>query len=82
MAVPWPRRSARRVLAGHFDVAAQGKQADLVVGIAVFEAEQARTEAKGKRLDTHLAELGDGKMAELVDHDHDADKDDKGGGRN
>jgi hypothetical protein len=40
-----------RGLAGHFDVAAQGKQADFVVGFAVLEAEEARPEADGKRLD-------------------------------
>ena len=70
------------VLAGHLDVAAQGQQADLVVGVAVLEAEEARAKAEGERLDADAAELGDGKVAELVDHDHDADQDDKSDGRN
>src|ERR1035437_6980849 len=65
------------VLAGHFDIAAQGKQADLIVGVAVLIAEEARAEAEGEGLDADPAEFGDGKVAELVDHDHDTDHDDK-----
>ncbi len=68
--------------AGHFDVAAQRQQADFVVGIAVFDAEQAGTEANGKRFDADTAELGNGKMSEFMDHHHESEEDDKGDGRN
>ena len=66
-----------RGFARHLDVAAQGKQADLVVGFAVLEAEKARPKAEGERLHAHPAQLGDGKMSKLVDDHHDADQDDK-----
>ena len=66
-----------RRLAGHFDVAAQGEQADPVVGFSVLEAEEARPEAEGERLDAYLEELGNGKMSKLVDNYHYADKDDE-----
>jgi hypothetical protein len=66
------------VFAGHFDVAAQGEEADLVVGIAVMKAKEARAEAEGECFDAYLAELGDGEMAEFMDDHHDADQDDKG----
>ena len=65
-------------LAGHFYVSAQGKQADFVVGFAVLDAEEARPKSHGKRLDADTEELGDGKVAKLMDHHHEADKDDKG----
>ena len=71
-----------RVFAGHFDETADGKQADFVVCTAVFDAEQARPKANGEFLDTHAAKLCDGEVPELMDHNHHADKDDKGGGRN
>ncbi len=65
-------------LAGHFYVSAQGKQADFVVGFAVLDAEETRPKANGKRLDADAEELGDGEVAELMDHHHEADKDDEG----
>jgi len=34
------------VFAGHFDEAAQGQQADFVIGIAVLESEEARPKAE------------------------------------
>ena len=71
-----------RVFARHFDVAAEGKQADLVIGIAVCDADQARTKTDRESLNAHAAELCYGKVAELVDYDHHADQDDKGGDRN
>ncbi len=70
--------SSAEVLAGHLDVAAQGQQADLVVGVAEFNAEETRAEAEGEGLDADPAELGDGKVAKLVDHNHDTDEDDEG----
>ena len=79
---PGTSRFCSGALARHLHESAQGQQADLVVRIAVFEAEQARSKAKGERLDAYPAELGHDEMAKLVDHDHDADKDDEGGGRN
>ena len=70
------------VFARHLHKSAEREQADLVVGIAVFEAEQARSEAEGEGLDAHSEQLGHNKMTQLVqDHDQ-ADKDDEGGGRN
>src|ERR1035437_13481 len=65
------------VLASHFDIAAQGKQADLVVGVSVLVAEEARAEAEGEGLDADPAEFGYGKVAELGHHNHDTDHDDK-----
>ena len=53
-------------LAGHLDVAAEGKQARAVVGVAAFEAEEAFAEADGEDLDADAAELGDGEVAEFV----------------
>jgi hypothetical protein len=35
-----------RSLAGHLDEAAEGQQADLVVGVAVLDAEEARPKAE------------------------------------
>jgi hypothetical protein len=67
-----------RSLAGHFYVAAQGQQGDFVIGFAVLEAEEARPKAHGKRLDADAEELGDDKVAKLMDHHHEADKDDEG----
>jgi hypothetical protein len=64
-------------LTGHLDVAAEGQQADFVVGFSVFEAEEARPEAEGKRLDAYLEELGNGKVSKLMDNYHYADKDDE-----
>src|ERR1035441_3128756 len=63
--------------AGHLDVAAEGQQADLVVGIAAFDAEEAGAEADGEGLDADSAQLGDGEMAEFVNDHHDADEDDE-----
>ena len=75
-------RLLRGVLARHLHKPAQREQADLVVGIAVFEAEQARSEAEGEGFDAHSEKLGHDKMTKLVqDHDQ-ADKDDEGCGRN
>ena len=66
------------VLARHLHKAAQREQADLVVGVAVFEAEQARSEAEGEGFDAYSEQLGHNKMTQLVqDHDQ-ADKDDEG----
>ena len=65
-------------LAGHLYVSAQGKQADFVVGFAVLDAEEARSKAHGKRFDTDSEELGEGEVAKLMDHHHEADKHDKG----
>ena len=67
-----------RAFAGHFDVAAKRKQANLVVRVAVFIAEEARPKAQGKGLDAHSAELGDDKVAKLVEHHHDGDQNDEG----
>ena len=63
--------------AGHFDVAAEGDDGDLIFGVATFEAEETFAEADGEDLDTDAAELGDGEVAELVDQNHDAKDDGK-----
>ncbi len=46
----------------------------------MLDAEEARPKAEGKRLDAHAAQLGHGKVAEFVDHNHHADQDDEGDG--
>ena len=70
------------VLARHLHKSAQREQADLVVGIAVLEAEQARPEAEGEGFDANAAKLGRNKMAQLVQNHDQSDKDDEGSGRN
>ena len=67
-----------RVLAGHLDIAAQRQQTDLVIGIAVLDAKEPRPEAHGERLNADTAQLGHGKMAEFMNHNHHADQDDEG----
>ena len=42
-----------------------------------MEAQQARTEADRESLNAHSAELGDRKVAKLMNQHHDADNDDK-----
>ena len=74
--------SIDRGFAGHLDVAAEGQQADLVIGVAALDAEKARPEADGKCLDADAAELGDGKMAKFVDHHHHANQDNESDGGN
>ena len=68
--------------AGHFDVAAQGQQADLVVGVAVLDAKEPGPESHGKGFDTHAAQLGDGEVTKFMDYHHHAYKDDEGDNRN
>ena len=63
--------------AGHLHKPAQRQQADFVVGVADFEAEEPRPKAEGERLNPHPAQLGHQEMPKLVHHHHDADKDDK-----
>jgi len=63
--------------ARHLNVAAEGKDADFVVGIAEFDSEEAGSKTDGKGLNAHTAKLGDGKMAKLMDYYHNADQDDK-----
>ncbi len=70
------------VFACHFYKAAKGKQADLVVRVAILDAEQARAKADGEGLHADAAELGHGKVAELVDDHHDPDQNDKRSGGN
>ena len=64
-----------RGLAGHLHKAAQRQQADLVIRLAVLEAEQPRAKAEGECLDAHLEKLGDDEMSQLVHDDHDTDED-------
>ena len=63
------------IVAGHFDVSAEWKDGEAVVGVAAFEAEDALAEADGEGFDADAAELGDGEVAELMDEDHDAEDD-------
>ena len=62
-------------VAGHFDVSAERKQGEAIVGIAAAPAEEPRAEADGKRFDANAAELGDGKVPEFVHDHHDAEED-------
>ncbi len=61
------------ILARHLNVAAEGQQADAVVGIAALEAPDALSEADGEDLDADAAKFCNGEVAELVDDDHDAE---------
>jgi len=70
-----------RSFAGHFDVAAEGQQADLIVGIAVFDAKEAWAKAYGEGFYPDAAEFGDGEVAKLMNDDHYAHKDDEGDDR-
>ncbi len=65
------------ILARHLHKSAQRQQADLVIGVAVLNAEQAWTKSDREGFNAHSAELGDQKVAKFVDHHHDADKDDE-----
>ena len=65
------------IIAGHFDIAAEGKEADAVVCVAALEADEALAEADGEDLDTDTAELGHDEVAGLVDENHDAEDDEK-----
>jgi hypothetical protein len=56
-------------LAGHFDVTADGEQADAVVGFAVAEAEEPRGHAEAETIDIDAAELGGDEVTELVHED-------------
>ena len=60
-------------LARHLHVAAQRQQAQPVIGVTPAKAEQTLAEADGEDLHAHAAQLGDGKMAELVHQYHDAE---------
>ncbi len=55
-----------RHLAGHLDVAAERKQAETIVGVAAFEAEESGAEADGEDFDADAAELGDGEVTEFM----------------
>ncbi len=59
-----------RILAAHLDVAAERQQVDAIVGFPSAEADQALAESNGELLYAHPQQLGHGKMAELVDQDH------------
>ena len=61
----------RRVFSGHFDVSAERKRADAVVCFASPEPEKPRTEPDRKRLDPDLEELGDRKVAKLMNDNDD-----------
>lgn len=50
-------------LAGHLDVAAERQDGDAIVGFAVVEADDARSEANGEGFYADAAELGDDKVA-------------------
>jgi hypothetical protein len=65
------------MFAGKFDVAAEGKERDAVVGATVLEAEEAGAKADGEGLDADAAELAYEEMAELMDEHHDAENDDE-----
>src|SRR6185312_6741538 len=54
------------VFAGHLDVAAEGEEAEAVVGAAGGKADQALAEAQRKGFDPHAKALGGEKMAQLV----------------
>ena len=58
------------VLTTHFDVAAQRNSANAVIGVTLFETQQARSKADGKRFNPHAEVLGGGIVAEFVDQDH------------
>ena len=62
------------IFARHFDETTQWQQADLVVGIAMLETEQAGTKAERECFDANSAELGDDKVAKLMNHHHQANK--------
>jgi hypothetical protein len=63
------------ILPGHLDESAQRKKADFVVRLTVLEAEEARPKTKGKGFYADFQELGNGEVAELVNNNHEADKD-------
>ncbi len=65
----------QRIIAGHFDVAAQGEAADAVVGVAALPAPEAGAEADGENFDADAEGFGDDEMSPFVDEDHDAEDD-------
>ncbi len=68
-------RDFGRIFARHLDVAAERQQAHAVVGIAAAEADEALAKADGEDFDPDAEKFGDGKMAELVHQNHDAEHD-------
>ena len=54
------------VFAGHFDVAAKQGCGDAIIRLTNLYAKETRRKADGKPLDADPAELGDGKVAKLV----------------
>ena len=59
-----------QVFAGHLDVAAQGYEADSIIGIALFDSPKSLSKSNAEYVDSNTEELRDNKMTELVDHDH------------
>ncbi len=59
-------RSFSRIIPRHFDVSAKGKQAYAVIGIATLYSEETAAEAERESFDADATELGNDKVAELV----------------
>jgi hypothetical protein len=52
----------RRRFGGHFDIATEGEQANLIEGFAVFEPEQAGSKSYGKGLHAYAEKLRNRKV--------------------
>src|SRR5579859_2105847 len=63
------------ILAGHLDEATERQQANLVIGVAILNAEEARTKPDREGFYADPAELGNQKVAKFVDHHHEANQD-------
>ena len=66
------------ILAAHLHIAAQRQQIDAVVRLAFLKANQAGAKSNGKLLHANAQQLGHGKVAELVDQNHESKNDGNG----
>src|SRR5437762_13754156 len=59
-----------KVLARHLDVAAQGYEAESIIGIALFDPPKPLAKPNAKYVDSNAEELRDNEMTELVNYNH------------
>ena len=71
-------RCAMPLIAGlfarHLDVSAEQNRREAEIGLAVLEAEQARTKSEAERLDLDVEEASRPIVAQFVDQDHHPDQ--------